>query len=48
MRAIIRSEFHYTPEVFEKMSITQIAEAYNDIVFVRQMEAEQSKKQKRK
>jgi hypothetical protein len=46
MRAIIRDELHYTPQVLDTMTVRQIAEAYNDIIFVRQLH-QQAKKSKR-
>jgi hypothetical protein len=35
MRSYVRYYLKYTPETLDKMTLRQLAEAYNDIVFVR-------------
>ena len=35
MQAYVRYYLNYTPEVLEKMTLRQLAEAFNDILFVR-------------
>jgi hypothetical protein len=39
MTAYVRYYLHYTPETLKKMSLPELAEAYNDILFVREREA---------
>jgi len=36
MRAFVRYYLHYTPEVLERMSLAALAEAWSDILFVRE------------
>ena len=35
MQAYVRYYLSYTPEVLEKMTLRQLADAFNDILFVR-------------
>jgi len=36
MRAFVRYYLHYTPEVLEQMSLEELAEAWSDLLFVRE------------
>lgn len=38
LRAFIRVNLGYPPDVLNQMSIQELAQAYNDIVFVRDLE----------
>lgn len=38
MRAYIRYHLHYSPKILNEMSMQDLAEAYNDIIFVRDSE----------
>ncbi len=37
MRAVIRYYLKYTPEQIDNMSLTQLTEAFQDIVYVRSL-----------
>jgi len=35
MRAYVRYHLHYTPDVLDRMDVRQLAEAFEDVQFVR-------------
>jgi hypothetical protein len=39
MRSYVRYYLKYSPDVIDKMTLKQLAEAYNDVVFVRSKRA---------
>lgn len=44
MRALIRTELFYTPQVLREMTMEELAQAYNDIQFVRDLETKNNGK----
>jgi hypothetical protein len=38
MRAVVRYHLHYSPKILNEMSMQDLAEAYNDVIFVRALE----------